>query len=146
MFLKQVNGKKKYHYSQRCHNPCYLRNVPAEIIGSPELINCNAMARTRRCQRCGCDFTTHMHIYYETETFETTVSDENIASEINKKETIIRSIEACIADLKKRKGEYETEQLFIIQSMATFASFLKNNAIAPYNDAYKAYIKYLINR
>lgn len=141
-----MNGLRKCHYLQLCHNPCYLRNVPAELIGSPELLSCWAMAGTRRCRICGCDYTTHMHIYYETETYQTTIEDTNIFNELSQKQTDAKDIEAFIQGLEKRKLEFETEQLFIIQSMATFASFLKKNAITPYNDAYKAYIKYLINR
>lgn len=104
------------------------------------------MQGTKNCQVCGCSFGIHMHIYYDTETFETTIKDENVSTAINEKETYARKIETAIKELKKLKDDYECEQEFIVQSMATFASFLKNNAISPYNDACKDYIKYLISR
>lgn len=43
-------------------------------------------------------------------------------------------------------NQYKQEQALIVKYTAEFANFLKNFAIVPYNDAYKSYIKYLIDR
>lgn len=137
----------KWHYKQRCHDPCYLQNVPKEIIGSPELVNCAAINKsTRRCNKCACDFSIHMHIYYMTKTKETTVKDDNVARNINSKEKVLESKRKLIKDIEKRKIELEIEHKVIIQTCAKFAHFLQNNAITPFSDSYKEYIEYLINR
>lgn len=141
-----MQGRKKYHYSTKCHNPCYLRNIPREIIGSPELIHCTAMNGTNTCQKCGCDYGKHMHVYYETTEYETRVEDVNITSEINNKETALKNVKQLINKLQKRKKEYEKEHEFILNSLAQFTWFLKYNAITAYNDAYHTYVGYLIDR
>lgn len=104
------------------------------------------MQGTQHCYKCGCSFETHMHIYYDTKTFESVITDKNVTTAISEKKTNVRKIEAVKEELKKLKDEFEGEQMFIIQSMATFANFLKNNSISPFNDACKEYIKYLISR
>lgn len=141
-----MQGKTKYHYAQLCHNPCYLSNVPREIIGSPELISCAAMNGTNLCRRCGCDYGKHMHIYYETTLFETEVKDDNVASEITNREVAVKRAEALVRRIEHLKKEHEEEHEFILNSVATFAWFLKRNAITAYNDAYCTYVKYLIDR
>lgn len=141
----QVSGIQKVHYQQRCHNPCYLQNVPKELIGSPELTNCWAMTN-RTCRICSCDFTTHMHIYYESETYDDRIDDQSVKSQIQTREAAIKETQKLIAKLEGRKLDYEKEKDTIIKTMARFAHFLQRNAIAPYNDSYKAYIEYLIDR
>lgn len=65
MLFLQINNVKKFNYKQRCHEHCFLQNVPKEIIGSPELRNCAAIDQnTFKCRQCGCDFMAHLHVYY----------------------------------------------------------------------------------
>ncbi|KAF5288459.1 hypothetical protein FQR65_LT02111 [Abscondita terminalis] len=142
----QVGDKKKWHYHQRCHDPCYLRNVPREVIGSPELVNCAAMNQSGACKKCTCRYQVHMHIYYETETFESRLEDKTVKTTINSKEQAWQNARILTSNLSSRLVMLNNERQTIIKTTAKFACFLKNNAIAPYNDAYEAYIKYLIDR
>lgn len=144
--LLQVGDKNKWHYHQRCHNPCYLVNVPREIVGSPELLNCAAMGSTRKCKKCNCGFELHMHIYYETEAYEDKLEDQYVKSQICNKEKALSEAKHVLNDIQQRIKELKEEQNIIIKTTATFACFLKTNAIAPYNDAYESYLKYLIDR
>lgn len=104
------------------------------------------MNGTSNCQKCGCDFSKHKHIYYETTLFETKQVDENVVKEITTKESAARKVQAMLNRLEDVKREHEQEHEFILNSLATFASFLKKNAITAYNDAYGKYIGYLIDR
>ncbi|KAI4461232.1 50s ribosome-binding gtpase [Holotrichia oblita] len=140
-----INAIKKYHYKQRCHDPCYLQNVPREHIGSPELVNCWAMTN-HKCRICKCNFTTHMHIYYTSETYDDRINDEGVKAQIKNTETALNEKRKHVAKLESRKASYEKEKDTIIKTMAKFAYFLQRNAIAPYNDSYKAYLEYLIDR
>lgn len=87
-----------------------------------------------------------MHIYYETEVFETKQIDDNVNLEITNKAQAVAQAQKFVDKLKLQKREYEAEHQFILKATARFATFLKNNAITPYNDAYKTYIAYLIDR
>lgn len=123
-----------------------MRNVPREIIGSPELLHCAAMHGTTKCQQCGCDYGKHMHIYYETTVYETEIKDDNVVSEITNREGAVKQVEALVKQMKSLKKEREEEHEFIINALATFAWFLKSQAITAYNDAYSTYVGYLIDR
>ncbi|CAG9769511.1 unnamed protein product [Ceutorhynchus assimilis] len=144
--IYKVAGKNKFHYKQRCHNPCYLNNVPAEIVGDPHLLHCTAMHGTSVCQECNCRYNTHMHIYYETETFENKIVDENVLKNINTKEDAAKEKQRIINEVLNRKEEFEKEHTTIIKCSAAFAHFLQRNAITPINDSLKEYVKYLISR
>ncbi|KAF5275274.1 hypothetical protein FQR65_LT16766 [Abscondita terminalis] len=102
----QVGDKKKWHYHQKCHAPCYLINVPKEIIGSPELINCAAMDSQGECRHA---------LPISTTSFKTCSN-------------LTLTIHAAFATL-------EIERETVLKTTAKFACFLKTNAIAPYNDA-----------
>ncbi|GJQ71632.1 hypothetical protein Trydic_g11331 [Trypoxylus dichotomus] len=143
--IYMVNKIKKYHYKQRCHDPCYLQNVPREHIGSPELVKCWAMMNNK-CKICKCDFSTHMHIYYVSETYQDQIDNEGVKAQIKDREAALKETKKLVATIESRKTDYENEKNTIIRTMAEFAHFLQRNAIAPYNDAYKAYIDYLIDR
>lgn len=137
----------KWHYKQRCHDPCFLKNVPKEIIGSPELVYCAAINRsTKACIKCECDFSAHMHIYYLTKTVENKVVDKNILKNINNKKTLLENTQKLINNISIRKKELDKEHKIITQTCAKFAHFLQNNAITPFSDSYQEYIEYLITR
>ncbi|KAK5640081.1 hypothetical protein RI129_010892 [Pyrocoelia pectoralis] len=144
--LYKVGDKQKWHYHQKCHCPCYLTNVPKEIIGAPELASCAAMNSVGVCQRCSCRFQVHMHIYYETETYEDRIEDKSIKTVIMDKELGLIHAKNLIKKISARVNEYKEESETIIKITAKFACFLKANAITPYNDAYQAYLEYLIDR
>ncbi|KAF5288460.1 hypothetical protein FQR65_LT02112 [Abscondita terminalis] len=144
--LYQVADRNKWHYHQRCHDPCYLTNVPREIIGSPELVNCASMNQNGECKKCSCRFQVHMHIYYVTETFQNQLEDAMVKTSISSKEQAWQSAQNLMSKMNQRLSTLNKERDAIIKTTAKFACFLKTNAIAPYNDAYEAYIKYLIDR
>lgn len=87
-----------------------------------------------------------MHIYYVSETFDDRIDDESVKAQIKNTESAINEKRRLIAKLESRKVSYEKEKDTIIKTMAKFANFLQRNAIAPYNDSYKAYLEYLIDR
>ncbi|XP_030751830.1 uncharacterized protein LOC115879258 [Sitophilus oryzae] len=144
--LYKVADKNKYHYKQRCHNPCYLHNVPVEIVGDPKLANCAAMNGIGMCKECGCRYNMHMHIKYETETFDSRIVDKNVATNITSKEDAQKQRQKIIKELKQKKEEMEQEHKYILQCSAYFAHFLRQNAITPINDSLKEYVQYLITR
>jgi GTP-binding protein EngB required for normal cell division len=141
----KVGDRIKWHYRQRCHDPCYLTNVTKEIIGDPNLINCAAM-NGRTCMQCTCDFSVHMHVYYLTTTVAGQIVDDVVRNNIHKKVQAVQESQILIGKIDRRKGELEGEREVIIKSTAQFAHFLQHNAILPFNDSYKAYIEYLITR
>lgn len=87
-----------------------------------------------------------MHIYYMTKTKEDIIKDDNVAKNLDTKEKILQKKKKMIKTTENRKAEYEKEQKIIIETCAKAAYFLENNAITPFNDCYKEYIEYLINR
>lgn len=136
---------KKWHYGQRCHNPCYLKNVPKEMIGTPELVYCAAMNADKKCKWCSCDFSTHMHIYYESKTVDKTIENDHVKQSLLTKEELKREKQRIINEMNEMKEELENEHRDIIICIAKFAQFLQQNAITPYNDVYRQYIEYLID-
>lgn len=104
------------------------------------------MCGAKRCQKCSCDFSSHMHIYYKTTTFEDKFEDTSIKTNINSKQDAIKKAQDIICTMKKRQTQLEYERDCIINYTAQFAYFLQHNAITPYNDAYEGYIQYLIDR
>ncbi|XP_023309902.1 uncharacterized protein LOC108905327 [Anoplophora glabripennis] len=145
--IYKVGELNKYHYKQRCHDPCFLRNVPKEIIGSPELLHCAAInSSTKACIQCRCDFSTHMHIYYLSKTVENKVVDKNIQKNINNKTAVLENCQMLIKHISTRKNELDEEHNIITKTCAKFAHFLQNNTITPFSDSYKEYIEYLITR
>nr|XP_008197555.1 PREDICTED: uncharacterized protein LOC659539 isoform X2 [Tribolium castaneum] len=141
----KVGDLKKWHYRQRCHDPCYLTNVTKEFVGDLNLMHCAAMMG-RMCKKCTCDFSVHMHVYYLTKTIDDKVVDSVVKDNINQKEQALREGQRLIGEIDRRKRELEEEREAIIKSTAQFAHFLQHNAIAPFNDSYKGYIEYLISR
>jgi hypothetical protein len=140
----QVRELKKYHYKQRCHNPCYLQNVPKEVIGDPALMHCSAMGGSQTCRMCGCSYKIHVHVCYESKVVERQEVDDRMKDKIKTKEDAKQQAEDLIVKLRKRFDDLKAEEETITKVTANFAHFLKNNAIAPYNDSFKEYLEHLI--
>ncbi|XP_065172202.1 uncharacterized protein [Atheta coriaria] len=138
-----VGDIKKYHYKQRCHNPCFLRGVAADIIGDAKLLRCAAMIGNN-CKKCGCHYSLHMHVYYETTTIQTRIKNETVVSRIATQEEMIKTQYDQIRLLEKRKAEYINEHKEITTALAKFSFFLSNNSICVINDAYEEYLNVLI--
>lgn len=109
-------------------------------------MQCAAMNGTTTCQECACDYRVHMHIYYETETVNDKIEDENVRENITSKERALQETETLIKQMHDRKMELEREHNTIAHIAAKFAHFLQRNAITPFNDSYKEYMQHLIIR
>nr|XP_023030399.1 uncharacterized protein LOC111518238 [Leptinotarsa decemlineata] len=144
--IYKVGERNKWHYKQRCHDPCYLKTVPKELIGSKELMHCAAINSSGNCDQCSCSFQVHMHMYYMTETKEVQEKDANVEQNIKNKEELLLRVEKLIENIEIKKEELENEHHLINTICARFAHFLQNNAITPFSDSYKEYIEYLINQ
>lgn len=140
----RVGTLMKYHYSKACHDPCHLKNIPEQVLNNVDLISCWAMSGQENCHVCGCSYRHHMHIYYDTEEYERRETDENLKSAIQTKESLSQSIQTKISEVDERRGVLVEEKRVITKMTAKFAHFLKNYAIAPYNDAFEGYLEHLI--
>ncbi|KAH0821493.1 hypothetical protein GEV33_001298 [Tenebrio molitor] len=146
--LVKVGNTLKWHYRQRCHDPCDCNlNSVKEILSDSNLIGCAAMSE-RTCTQCTCDFSVHMHVYYLTKTCVVQIVDDVVKNNIHRKEEALQESQRLMREIDRRKEELEEEREVIIRSRAQFANFLQHNAIFPLipNDSYKAYIEYLITR
>lgn len=132
-------------YKTRCHNPCYLDNIPADQIAHPELINCTAFAGNNGfCTGCKHSWQVHLHILYELIPEQRSIRSKDTerklmaaTSEMEKKKIAIAEKEDFIAAIK---AEYEEIEGAAIR----FSLFLKQNSITPYNDATLDYLGFMI--
>ncbi len=143
--VRTVGLVTKTNYRQRCHDPCYLTGVQAELINNSALLQCVAMRGSESCSKCHCSYKMHMHIYYECVEIEVHIEDsaikELIAQKAGGKDLIAQSIKT----LEERSQDLESEKEFLTKCTAKFAVFLKSNAIAPYNDSFQDYLEHLIS-
>ncbi|CAG8521474.1 2935_t:CDS:2, partial [Racocetra persica] len=136
---------KKIDYITHCHKRCYLQGVECNIINNSALLGCTAMAGTKKCQVCGCLWNKHMHITYENEQISVDKVDENIKILISEKQSDQTIKAAYIKDLEKRINQLKEEKKTINKIIVKFALFLRQNAIAAFNDAYVDYLDHFIN-
>lgn len=147
--ISQIEGSKHINYKQVCHERCYLKNVPKQVIGSPELRQCDAMnndTANPHCRHCHHSFSIHMHIYFDTKPYKSREIDKNVEANINREEEVRAEISNMITKLTQKRTSLMTEKDTVQKSMAKFAHFLTHNAITPYNDTYQEYIQYLIEK
>ncbi|CAG8633017.1 24111_t:CDS:2 [Dentiscutata erythropus] len=136
---------KKIDYITHCHKQCYLRGVECNLINNTALMECSAMNGTDKCQVCGCSWNKHMHITYENQQVSVNKVDENIQSLINEKQSDQTIKAAYIKDLENRINQLKEEKNTINKIIIQFALFLRQNAIAAFNDAYIDYFDHFIN-
>jgi chromosome condensin MukBEF complex kleisin-like MukF subunit len=67
-----------------------------------------------------------------------------MTAELKTKEDAKKAIESLVKTLQETSKSYTEEKDTITKASAKFAVFLKNNAIAPYNDTFKDYLEHLI--
>ncbi|KAJ3655986.1 hypothetical protein Zmor_015093 [Zophobas morio] len=134
--IVKVNNVTQWHYKQRCHNPCYLTQVPKEMIGDPKLMSCTAMAGRPNCQQCECPWQVHMHIYKEATKVSVRKVDQNVLGVIRSKQDARFHMHKLIEDLNTRRQELEKEGETISSIVAKFSWFLQEHALTPFNDAY----------
>uniref|UniRef100_A0A914DWS4 DUF8206 domain-containing protein n=1 Tax=Acrobeloides nanus TaxID=290746 RepID=A0A914DWS4_9BILA len=132
-------------YKTVCHNHCYLEGIKLETFPQPQLLNCWAMNKeTEVCRICGCVWSLHTHINFTQVKKTKMVEDENIKIKINNNEDAHLIKEQMIAECEEKIEKYKKEQAIIIETCTRFGSFLKANAILPYNDAFDAYVQQCI--
>ncbi|TAE56096.1 MAG: hypothetical protein EAZ87_19030 [Nostocales cyanobacterium] len=140
------DGIQKIHYKTICHDRCHLTGVTTDVVNNVALQSCAAIKNNNYCRVCGCSWTKHMHITYETTQVSKKVIDKSIQSLIESKEDSQSKIKKLIESHNKRIEKYKEEQKFVTSASAKFACFLKQNAITPYNDALSAYLDHLIHQ
>ncbi len=140
-----VEDGSKRHYKKRCHEKCSLTQVAIDEIGHPDLKGCAAMDSNKNCRECGCPWWKHMHITYQTYPIQKEMIDSSVQTQIQSKKDGELEIQKFIQNLDTRIKQYEKEKEIINEASAKFACFLKQNAIAPYNDALAAYLDHLIH-
>lgn len=133
-------------YAQKCHDPCYLRNVKAMTVNNEEIRECEAMdiqTAEETCFHCKCTWQRHMHIYFTTKQTVTRKRDDRFSEKLETSEHVERTRQ-IINDIQERTRLLEMEKKEITKISAIFASFLQNNALAPYNDAVQEYMSHQI--
>jgi hypothetical protein len=138
------------HYRSHCHPRCRLWNVTTRITNLERLKNCTAMGNNYCCSKCGCDWSIHMHITFETELFKAKTIDLNVKQDIAKTERNIDERAEAVKKLEQLRKEAKEKQLFFTKSSAKFVWYLDRNSVVKYNDFILAYydqfIKNLENR
>lgn len=143
--VRTVGLITKTNYKTKCHDPCNLTGVQAELINNPALLSCAAMGGLQNCSQCTCSYKMHMHIYYECREIETHIEDSSITELIKKKADGKVLIAQSIKTLEERSQDLEKEKDQLTKATAKFAVFLKSNAISPYNDSFQDYLEHLIS-
>jgi hypothetical protein len=146
----ELRGQLECNYTQKCHNPCYLRNVEREKVDNPLLFYCYAMTEGL-CRECGCDYRKHMHIYYSQEVVEAQVVDPSIQEKLDLLKDAVKNQKSAKKQakhmtkfLEDRRQALRQEQEIITRITAEFAAFLKNYAILPFNDSFENYVQHLL--
>nr|XP_022904737.1 uncharacterized protein LOC111416866 isoform X1 [Onthophagus taurus]XP_022904738.1 uncharacterized protein LOC111416866 isoform X2 [Onthophagus taurus] len=146
-----ISDVTSYHYKQICHDECYLEGVPKNVTGDPRLQDCAIMVYKDnkwvcKWKKCGHNYLEHMHVYYLTEPYEEKIKDLQIQTKLTTKEAERDLIQKELKRYQVEKEEFEAEKDIIQKAVAKFAHFLSNSVIIPYNDAYKEYLHYLIEK
>ena len=141
-----VGGVKKIDYVTHSHPHCNCKTtgVQPNTVNCVALQQCAAMDSRYHCKHCGCSWSVHMHITYETKQVPIKVEDGNVKKQIEDKASKIEIIKRHLQSLEDRIKKLEYEKLQVTKVSAKFACFLKHNAIAAYNDATLDYLQHLI--
>ncbi|PKY30468.1 hypothetical protein RhiirB3_374463 [Rhizophagus irregularis] len=143
--IEQTNISK-VNYITHCHDRCYcLKNVKCNEVNTPALRGCAAMNPVGTCNYCDCKWDKHIHITYENVKVVKKIVDQNVELQISKKKSDQEIKKAIIEDYQKRVNQLQTEQHTINEISLKFAQFLRQNAIAAFNDAYADYLDHFIN-
>ncbi|XP_072028096.1 uncharacterized protein [Amphiura filiformis] len=127
-------------YEQICHHHCNLRGIPTETTNDSRLQGCACIGRNNDCSQCGHHYTKHMHITYSTEVIATQFLSDDVQAQIDQKKSAKETKEAYKVAIDTKNRELTEEQEIIMKTSAKYGSFLKANAIIPYNDAVADYL------
>ena len=141
-----VGGVQKIDYVTHCHPHCNCKTtgVQPNTVNCVALQQCAAMDSRYHCKHCGCSWSVHMHIKYETKQVPIKVEDGNVKKQIEDKVSKIQIIERHLQSLQERINKLDVEKCVVAKVCAKFACFLKHNAMAPYNDATLDYLEHFI--
>lgn len=131
-------------YKNHCHPVCSLKDVQADQMAPPGLINCWAFKYSDSCRECGHNWQEHLHMLYELEPETVTAIDTAIEQKLKTHATDITLRETALTQHERRITEYKEERETIRDAAAKFGVFLRKYSIAPYNDALIAYLDYMI--
>ncbi|GES75106.1 hypothetical protein GLOIN_2v1760573 [Rhizophagus clarus] len=107
---------KKIEYITHCHRRCYcLKNATINVVNDAALRGCSAM------------------------------SPDGTFLQISKKKSDRETKRAIIEDYQKRVNQLQKEQRTINEISLKLAQFLRQNAIAAFNDTYADYFDHFIN-
>ncbi|KAK9702688.1 hypothetical protein QE152_g29793 [Popillia japonica] len=141
------NNKKQHYYKQRCHDPCFLNNVPEDIIGSSDLMYCATMNNQYYCKKCSCHYSKHMHVFYLTRKAEIQERDEDqTGQKVKIRNTLEVMLKELLETLRVAESEYKQEREVVVRIMAKFSFFMEHNGSPLTEDAYQKYLHYLIAR
>ena len=129
-------------YRTRCHNPCGLRNVPADEMAHPKLIKCSAFCNTHGfCMGCEHSWQVHLHVLYELGPEQRVIkskdTEHKLKAATSEMDIAISGKQNFIVTIK---AEYEA----IEGAAVRFSLFLEENSITPYNDATLDYLSFMI--
>ncbi|RGB32327.1 hypothetical protein C1646_743944 [Rhizophagus diaphanus] len=144
LYIDQTNIKK-VDYKTHCHPHCYLDDIPCNELNNVALKECEAINSDGICKVCDCKWDKHMHITYENVKVVKKIVDQNVELQISKKKSDQETKKAIIEDYQKWVNQLQTEQHTINKISLKFAQFLRQNAIAAFNDAYADYLDHFIN-
>jgi GTPase SAR1 family protein len=118
-----------------CHQPCGLDGIPLQRLNDAKLTGCWAFnCKGDPCTQCEHSYQEHMHMITQTQHVPKTFDNLNATIEMNAATSKANEKDIYVAKLNTLKGELELEVRMVISASARFAWFLKENAIAPYND------------
>ncbi|RGB22399.1 hypothetical protein C1646_776149 [Rhizophagus diaphanus] len=136
---------ERINYVKHCCSHCFLRFSKYNIINNKVLMFCSAIKlKDGKCKVCGCHWDKHMHITYENKYIFNKIIDKNIENQISEKKSDQELKREIIEEYQRRVDQQRKEQEEIQEISLKFAQFLRQNAIAAYNDAYVDYLDLFI--
>ncbi|XP_038059602.1 uncharacterized protein LOC119730679 [Patiria miniata] len=126
-------------YEQKCHPHCGLSGIPTQTTNDARLQGC-ACIRGTNCTKCGHHYTAHMHMTYDLQVFPREFLSEEVQTQINQKKSARETKKAFKEAIDTKIAELKEEEKIIMKTSAKYGSFLKANALIPYNDAVGDYL------
>ena len=139
---------KKVCFSSKCrvecrdgdkikiHSLCFRETKPRTI----KFINKN----NSKCKQCGCAKSEHTVISYEFVGTPIKTFNKDVQKHVKSQAATIETVREYLLQLELEIEELKNEQKQIITTSVKFVCFLKQNAIAPYNDALGKYLEHLM--
>uniref|UniRef100_A0AC34EZN5 AIG1-type G domain-containing protein n=1 Tax=Panagrolaimus sp. ES5 TaxID=591445 RepID=A0AC34EZN5_9BILA len=122
-------GTTQYNFNFKtvCHAECFLKNVALAKFPEPALEDCQAFDLEGNCMLCGCRVERHMHIKQKQ------LHQQNI-KKVSTKPLSQKEAEEFMDHFVKSQQK-EKDQ--IIRAVVRLSSYLRQNAILEYNNAFK---------